>query len=968
MNEPLWRGSIRAILGGRIVKSKRWREVESLYRAALEREPSQRRAFLTEACAGDEELVREIESLLAYDQPAERFLNAPAMEIEAQSMAADHSLSLVGQQLSHYKITEKIGSGGMGEVYRARDTRLGRDVAIKVSSDSFTERFERETRLVAALNHPNICTLHDVGSNFLVMELVEGSTLAERIDEGPIPVDEALGIAKQIIEALEAAHERGIIHRDLKPNNVKIKPDGTVKVLDFGLAKLETVPAASAGGDTPTAAAGKTESGIIVGTPGYMSPEQARGKLVDRRTDIWAFGAILYEMLAGRPPFVGETVSDIMAAVLQQEPDWTRVPAPLRRLVRRCLEKDPKRRLRDIGDAAWEIEHLNEAGEERLVPFEKNSSMKLTLWFAAIAVVFAAAVSAIVWRIKPTPSQPQRRFELPFAAGVQAITMSPDGSLVAYIAGGHLYVRAFEALQPRDLGAVPKPQQSVGPQDAALFWSTDSKTIGFATDGTIRSVPASGGPVFVICKVPASGEVLGAAWRVDGMIVFSVWRDSLYKVSASGGAAELYLAVNTASEIDFHQISALKDNRVIVQTHLRGVAGSYRTEIFDGKERVVLSMDNHAVGFIYAPPGYFLFSRNDVNRAVWAVPFSAGPLDLSKAVVIEAGAYLVDAAEDGTLLMELTSTGAGKSELTWVDRSGFVSKIPGTTTELQARGPVALPDGMAFALSPDSHRVMFVAGLPPDIFIRDLSTAVDTRLTFDGIRKGNPSWFPAGDHVLYSLNPIAETSKMVRRQVDGTGDARELGPGAGAKISPDGRHAIYLLDDRGRVRLRYADVLADGTLGPPQRVFSTDDEPNISSFDLSPDAHLIAYTSVSAGSEPDIFLTQFPSGKGLWQVPTGGNASLPRFSHDGHELFYVSGPAPGKLMAVSIASQPSVTLGPADVVVDMTKREANGLTAAHGYDVSRDGRRFLFSRPLQTGQSEGPRFVVLQNWLASIKK
>ena len=628
------------------MKSKHLHGVETLYRAALEREPAERQAFLIEACAGDEALLHEIESLLVYDERAGQFLEVPAVEVEAKSMAADCNLSLIGQQLSHYRITEKIGSGGMGEVYRVRDIRLQRDVAVKVSRDPFSERFEREARLVAALNHPNICTLHDVGPNYLVMELVEGLTLAERIQKSAIPRKEALSIAKQIATALDVAHEKGIVHRDLKPSNIKIKSDGTVKLLDFGLAKTGMGSTVPSGEKAPPSATAKTESGVIMGTAGYMPPEQARGKPVDKRADIWAFGVVLYEMLAGCPPFTGETVSDVMAAVLQQEPDWSPVPTPLRRLVQRCLEKEPTHRLRDIGDALWEIAHLDEAGEERLVPVKKSSAVRHAVWLAVAAAALGISAGAIVWRMKPTAPPPLRRFELPVSAGIRAITMSPDGSRVAYIANGHLYVRAFDALQPLDLGAVPKPQQSVGPVDAVVFWSPDSKTIGFATDGTIRTLPAGGGPLILVCKVPGAGAMLGAAWRADGTIVFSVWRDSLYKVPASGGTAELYLSVDPATEVDFHRISALPDNRIILMTHLRGAKASYRAEMFDGKKRMVLVKSDrglgnftstHGMGLIYAPPGYLLFSRNDANTGIWAVPFSTDPIDLSKAVLVEAG-------------------------------------------------------------------------------------------------------------------------------------------------------------------------------------------------------------------------------------------------------------------------------------------------------------------------------------------
>src|SRR5438132_5753496 len=319
------------------MKSERWAKVESVYRAALSREPAGRRVFLMEACAGDEELLREVESLLEYDQQAKSFLEAPALEVEARSMAADSGLSLAGQRLAHYNITEKIGAGGMGEVYRVRDTKLKRDVAIKILPNEFSRdrermsRFQREAELLASLNHPNIAGIYDIkesnGLRYLVLELVEGETLADRIGRGPIPVEDALAIARNICKALAAAHEKGVVHRDLKPANIKVAPDGQVKLLDFGLAKsMENARSNATLSNSPTVVSGTT-AGVILGTAAYMSPEQARGKPTDKRTDMWAFGCVLYEMLTGRQLFSAETVTDTLAAIVTKEPDLNAIPA-----------------------------------------------------------------------------------------------------------------------------------------------------------------------------------------------------------------------------------------------------------------------------------------------------------------------------------------------------------------------------------------------------------------------------------------------------------------------------------------------------------------------------------------------------------------------------------------------------------------------------------------------------------------
>src|SRR5216683_2369798 len=345
--------------------SDRWQQIERMYHAALEREESQRAAYLHEVCAGDDDLRREVESLLAQEKRGDGFLESPAIEVAARAMAKDSGQLLKGRQLGSYKIVSLLGVGGMGEVYQAHDTKLNRDVAIKVLPAAFVHdserlaRFQREARMLAALNHPNIATINGLeqseGVHYLVMELVPGQTLAERVSAGSLKIEEALKVAAQIAEALEAAHEKGVIHRDLKPANVKVTPEGRVKVLDFGLAKAFAGDGELDLSNAPTLTAMGTEEGRILGTPAYMSPDQARGKPVDKRTDIWAFGCVLYELLTGKEAFRGETVSDTIAAVLGREPDWralpSATPAKIRNLLQRCLQKDSQRRQRDIGDA-----------------------------------------------------------------------------------------------------------------------------------------------------------------------------------------------------------------------------------------------------------------------------------------------------------------------------------------------------------------------------------------------------------------------------------------------------------------------------------------------------------------------------------------------------------------------------------------------------------------------------------------
>ncbi|HYV61929.1 MAG TPA: protein kinase, partial [Bryobacteraceae bacterium] len=419
-----------------------------------------------------------------------------------------------GDRLGPYEILAPLGKGGMGEVYRARDTRLGREVAIKVSAEQFSERFEREAKAVAALNHPNICSLFDVGPNFIVMELVEGPTLAERIAEGPISLDEALHVAGQIADALQAAHDNAIVHRDLKPGNVKIKPDGAVKVLDFGLAKVGSPSAASQSENSPTLSMAATQAGMILGTAGYMSPEQARGKPVDKRADIWAFGVVLYEMLTGKRLFEGEDVVETLAAVVHKEPDWKLAPPRVQGVLQRCLVKDPKKRLRDISGVGL----LLEQGE----PKKSRGSNRILLWagWAAAAVAIAAAVFVWApWRTPPAPELVRFQVPPPEKATFQNAppVLSPDGKKLAFIANAGtqmVWVRSFDTLEARPL---PGTEGAA----AALFWSPDSRSIAYwytPAPFKLKRVEVAGGPPQTLCETPASPA--SGAWSPDGVIVF----------------------------------------------------------------------------------------------------------------------------------------------------------------------------------------------------------------------------------------------------------------------------------------------------------------------------------------------------------------------------------------------------------------------------------------------------------------
>jgi predicted Ser/Thr protein kinase len=871
---------------------------------------------------------------------------------------------LPGTRVGPYEVGAAIGEGGMGEVYRARDTKLDRTVALKVLPAAFTNdpdrvaRFEREARVLAALNHPNIAQIYGLESGAIAMELVDGPTLDAIIRQGALPLDRALPIARQVADALEAAHEQGIVHRDLKPANIKVRDDGTVKVLDFGLAKaLDSTSGSSPDAATLTSPA-MTGIGVILGTAAYMAPEQAKGRAVDKRADIWAFGVVLSEMLTGQSLFARATVTETLAAVIRDKPQLDQLPADtppsIRQLVARCLEQDPRQRLRDIGEARILLstppEAAPAAGEGRAA---RRNSMPIALGALAIAAIAGAAG----WLLKPANAPPLRRFDLPASiAAATDLALAPDGTRVAYFAHAHLYVRALDALDSQDLGLV-------SPGGSQPFWSRDSRTIAFISEAAIHTIPAGGGPEFVVCRIPASGRIMGAAWLANGTIVFSVWRDSLYSVPATGGAPGVMLAVNPETEIDFHSVNALPDDRLIVSTHQRK-SDSDVTELVDGKRRVVISADPTIRGLAYAAPGRLLFLRTGPNAGLWTVPFKRGPIDLSKATLIQRGVSNADVADDGTLIFALPAP--SKVSLVWVDRSGAETAIPGSAVE-----PVP---SSALALSPDERRAAFVAevGQDDNLLVRDLASGADTQVSSNKstekawARMGNPAWFPSGDQLLVSVGDI-EAMRIVAYRSDIAGEPREMTKGLVPAFLSDGRTLLFVVDDRGQFHLRRASLDADGRVGPAQPVFHGDREPDVNTYSISPDSRVIAYAARQDDGKSAVFIASLADTTARFLVANGSSA--PRFSRDGREIFYVQGMIDdrgqprGVFTVVSVTTAPAIRLGAPTALFDNTKPDAPRLT---DYAVAADGRRFLMRKPVATGPAEASRLVVVQNWPALI--
>jgi len=870
---------------------------------------------------------------------------------------------VIGKTIAHYRIGAKIGEGGMGEVYRAEDTRLGRSVAIKLLPDALATdaerlaRFEREAHLLAALAHPNIAAIYGLeeadGVRCLVLELVEGETLAERIAHGPLEVGEALGIARQIAEGVEAAHEKGIIHRDLKPGNIKITPDGSVKLLDFGLAKALAGEAAEEDiSHSPTLTAMATQAGVILGTAAYMSPEQARGKPVDRRADIWAFGCVLYEMLTGRQAFGGETITDALAAVVRSEADWqalpSATPAGVKRLLRRSLEKDPRRRLRDIGEARIALENILAGAEKEETPPVAATAPTLPsgrLWglLAAAGLAVALVAGALGWVLHPTaPGPPLRKFDLAVAgltvSEASFPQLSPDGRSIVYGQGGRLWVRDLDQLEAR---AVPGSEGALHP-----FWSPDSASVGFVADSKIWRVALRGGERMSIAE--GRGEFIGGSglsWGPDDAIVFSRGSTGLFKVSARGGDAQSFLELNTDVEQDIHEPRHLPDDRGVLYVSHRTQRGPDTLMVLAGGERkTLLQLEGSVIWHpAYSPTGHILFWRGPSNAGLWALPFSLTKLvPTGEPFLVAAGGRYATAARDGTLCY-VQGTGGQNQQLVWVNTSGKVEGVIGQP-QYSMREPVVSPDGRQVAVMINESEVW-------DIWLLDLARGTRTRLTFTPTLEWDPAWHPSGTYVAYS---DAASKAIVLQRSDGSGEKQELAKtapdGGEPNITRDGKFLVYTIRDKdSKEDIWYVPLEGDRK---PVLFLKTPAAEN--GAQVSPDGRYLAYVSDDSGRS-EVFLKKFPSGEGKWQVSVNGGI-WPRWSGRGEKLFYREGT---KMMEVSLTTQPSLTLGTPRIVFS---GEALGVLMYEPirYDVSPDGRRLLLVQ--SAGQGGEASLVLVQNW------
>ena len=728
-----------------------------------------------------------------------------------------------GTSIGHYDVTALLGEGGMGQVWQATDTQLNRQVALKILPDAFAAdpdrlaRFKREAQILASLNHPNIAAIYGIeeaeGTRALVLELVEGPTLADRISKGPIPLDEALPIAKQIAEALEAAHEAGVIHRDLKPANVKVKEDGTVKVLDFGLAKaLDPNPDADPS-QSPTLTAAATQMGVIMGTAAYMSPEQARGKTVDKRADIWAFGVVLNEMLTGRRAFEGEDVSLTLSAVLQREPAWdllpAGVPSGLRTYLRQCLEKDPRQRIQAVGDVRLALEGAFDMSA-RAVVTEQASFWRRPAPIMLATLTAAATAGFLMWNLSLALGDPGSpavaRFALeadpafPFSrsAAYADLAVTPDGSHVVYLSGG--IDRILAVRQIGDLTSTALVEN--GTRIRAPFAGPDGEWIAFFDDTTIKRVSTGRGPVLTVTE---AGEwPRGADWGADGSIVFATREagTGLFRVSAFGGSPEVLTTPDSEQgELGHWWPTWLPGNRAVLFTIVSDIRAQVETAqvgLLDLETETWSTILPYGSSPRYVPSGHLVYVDRD---SLWAVAFDldqlsviGSPVALSDEIAVKPnGSVNAVASTNGALWYVRGGLRAGvgtQRRLFWVTREG--------SAEAVSHEPVALA---GFRVSPSGDRVAVeVRDDAWDIWIADLDDPVLTRLTFDSGEDSEPLWTPDGQHIVFTSDRNGSRN-LYSRRADGTGEATRLTDGRSAQyatsISPDGRTLLFSEIDPG---------------------------------------------------------------------------------------------------------------------------------------------------------------------------
>jgi Tol biopolymer transport system component len=862
-----------------------------------------------------------------------------------------------GTRIGTYEIVGLLGAGGMGEVYRAHDTRLGRDVAIKILASRVAEdpvllaRIEREARLLASLNHPSIATVHGVeewnGAPAIVMELIEGQTLAVKLFEGKLPPAQVVHIAKQVADALCAAHDRGIVHRDLKPANIHLRPDGAVKVLDFGLAKSMAIE----GSDPRHVSETVTTTGSIMGTAPYMSPEQARGQEVDRRTDIWAFGCTLYEMLSGQRAFGGPTPADTVVDILSSDPDWSKLPADtppgLRALVERCLQRDVRHRLRDLGDASFDYGATNPAFVGAIALARRRNLGRALMLAAPIVIVIGLAGAALYFYLSGAQEDgPLRKFEVQVdGLGDQpgtftaesgpgaGVVISPDGRRIVYPAAGRLWVRELSELASR---ALDHTEKGVAPS-----WSPDSAWVAYAVGDQMFKAPATGGAAIRLAAVPGGfAEAGGIAWSTDDILVYTTGNGGVKQVSAEGGDPVAVIEIESGVR-DYHD-ATIAAGRPLIITHYTN--NQFSIDRLDGARReVVFGPVSHVIRHAaFSRGGHLVYQRVGTSPGVWAVPVDPRTLKArGEPFLVAAGGLRPSVAADGTLVY-VTDETWGRVQLSFVDRTGQIRSNVGDP-RVGIRHP---------ALSPTGDRVVMVApsGVGDDLFMVDVNRGAATQLTFTGVR-GDPAWDPNGQRIAYSCGATGRDGGVCIVSADGTGEPVLAVPGASQPtFAPDGRRVAYLLLD--------PNTRTDVWTSPLDRSSPATLIRQTPAFDyfprISPDGRFVAYASSESG-KPEVYIADYPVPRRRWQVSTDSGAE-PRWHPDSRELVYLDAAGHLRAAAVDPSGQPASP-------VTLFSESVSRAHLSQGYEPSRDGEQFLVVRDIDRGKIR-PRITVVENWFA----
>jgi Tol biopolymer transport system component len=918
---------------------ERWRRVTEIVHAATARTPAARAAFLDATCP-DPSLRADVDALLAAQKGA--------AEEEGTRQPGPHFEP--GVSLGPYQIDALVGAGGMGEVYRATDRRLQRTVAIKVllpalsAGPGFDLRFEREAQLLASLNHPNIGAIYGLedldGIRALVLEYVEGPTLAERIEAGRLPVHESLALARQVAFALEAAHEKAIVHRDLKPSNIKITPDGVVKVLDFGIAK-----SADRGAPSDAVTSPPTRTGQILGTAGYMSPEQARGRRVDKRTDIWAFGCVLFEMLTGRSPFDADTTSDVIARILERDPPWQLLPADvpesIHKVLRRCLQKDANERLHDIADARLEIAEALTLTRKRAAAGRLSAMPARWLW-AAVATVAVIAISVVAFRwggMMSSGSTVDLGVMFPDnVVPAHGVAVSPDGRRVAAGTTGRLRQIWMHSLETGETRAVPGTERGAYP-----FWSNDGSRIAFFQAGVLRSLKLADGTVSEICKV--GNSAIGGTWTGDGRIIIA--RDGqLFVVAAAGGEPKLLTRTKVPGLVSFPQL--LPDGRHVL-FHARDLGGGWvaAANVETGQVRRLVASDAAPV---FAPPDRLLFARGAslVAQAFNPTTLALGgePQVVANGVgpgVLSGDAGTIGASQAGVLAF-IAERGGRAGQLTWFDRGGRAEGSIKASDEGEYLNPAISPTGDRVAV----NRMDRQTG-NWDIWIVDAARGAPSKLTSDSAVDSDAIWSADGTEVVFSSTRDGQQG-LYRQSIDGAGSAVPI------YFSKSG--ATLIAHDWTRDGKFIVFTESGSSIGVLP--LASDRKPTalLTGFAprVSPDGQWIAYASPEAGTL-EVYVQRFPTLGSKQRISESGGTH-PRWISEGRELAYWAIPAGLNVVNIirgaAVGETRAIIRAPIPALID---------NRTH-FDVARDGRRFLARQP---AGPPGPGVRVILNWTGRLK-